>query len=696
MTSDTNDTQEIERIKKRLAREKKARQQAEILLEEKSQELYKINTNLHEHMRLLEATVINAKDAIIITDADLDNGPNIIYVNNAFCKLSGYTIEEIMGKTPRILQGHATDRNVLNDLKEKLSNGKSFQGELKNFSKYGAEYWLDINITPVKNDEGTITHFTSIERDITERKAKEAELKHQMKRAKTANVSKSEFLANMSHELRTPMNGIIGLSDLLMDTPLNEEQEQSIEAINKSSETLLIILNDILDFSKIEAGEMTFENIPFNLKAVIDDTIKLLKSQIESKNIEFKYHYSSSLPAGLVGDSTRLQQIIINLIGNALKFTEKGEIALTLSRTEDNMLKILVDDTGIGIPKNKLNDIFMKFTQADETTSRRFGGTGLGLSISQKLTELMGGTIGVHSIEGQGSSFWFKIPIVEADIDVSKMSTNTQNLTPVDFSNANIMIVDDHPINLMYMRKLLKKIGIDRVQMVDNGQEAFEYTQVGMYDAILMDCQMPGMDGFETTEAIRKMHKGNTLHTPIIAVTANAMKGDREKCIAAGMDDYLSKPVDPNALQQTLQKWVSYNEINKDGDIESVDDLVTEIKPVEDIASPKSDTKPPVDLPALRELFGDDPDDEKMLFDLFFTTSYETIENLQDAINNDDNEQWRKAAHKIKGSAANMRAEKLATICTKAEGGYQATAQIKNNFLDAIRNEIKKINMQLS
>jgi PAS domain S-box-containing protein len=686
--TDSND-KKIDRLLKRLEREKNARQQAEKLLEKKSHDLYKQNTNLHEHMRLLEATVINAKDAIMITNADLIDGPNIIYVNDAFCKLSGYTSDEVIGKTPRILQGETTDHKVLDDLKEKLGNGRSFQGELRNFSKDGTEYWLDISVTPVKDSDGNITHFTAIERDITDRKLNEEELQRERDRAETANIAKGEFLANMSHELRTPMNGIIGLSDLLMDTPMNEEQKQSVEAINKSSETLLILLNDILDSSKIDAGEMALENVPFNLKAVIDDTIKLLKSRIDEKNIEFKYHYSPSLPAGLVGDSTRLQQIIINLIGNALKFTDKGEITLSLSRTEDNLMKIVVDDTGIGIPKDKLDDIFMKFTQADESTSRRFGGTGLGLSISQKLTELMGGTIGVHSIEGQGSSFWFKIPIIEADIDVTQMSTNHQNLTPVDFSNANIMVVDDHPINLMYMRKLLKKIGIDRVQMVDNGQEAFEYTQVGMYDAILMDCQMPGMDGFETTEAIRKMHKGNALHTPIIAVTANAMKGDREKCIAAGMDDYLSKPVDPNALQQTLQKWVKYEEL----ELVSIDvkiSTVTEENQGHETTS--VDTPPPVDLPALRDLFGNDPDDEKMLFDLFFTTSDEALKNLKQAMDTNDNEQWRKAAHKIKGSAANMRAENLAAICTEAEKNYEYSDK-KDHYLTNIKKEIQNIEL---
>lgn len=679
----TETTKEIENLKKRITREKNARLAAEKLLEDKSKELYLSNANLNEYMRLLEAAVINAKDAIMITDSDLINGPNIVYVNDAFSRLSGYTKEEAIGKTPRILQGQKTDRETLDRLKETLGQGKSFTGELKNYSKDGTEYWLDISISPVRDDKGDITHFTAIERDITERKKSEKELKEQIEKAETANVSKSEFLANMSHELRTPMNGIIGLSDLLKDTSLDEEQEQSVEAINKSAENLLILLNDILDFSKIEAGEMTLENIPFDLKAVIEETVRLLKSQIEDKGIKFAYHYSPSLPSGLLGDSTRLQQILINLIGNALKFTDSGgEITLSLSRTEDNMMRIVVDDTGVGIPESKLDDIFMKFTQADESTSRRYGGTGLGLSISQKLTELMNGSIGVHSILGQGSSFWFKIPIIEAEIEPQK-TLEEEDRTETVFDNAHILVVDDHPINLMYMRKLLKKIGIERIQMVDNGQEAFEYTQVNMYDAILMDCQMPGMDGFETTTAIRKMHQGNALHTPIIAVTANAMKGDREKCIESGMDDYLSKPVDPNNLKQILKRWVKYREIESE-----------QIKTEEIPTTEKTDISEdcPVNIEELRDLFGNDPDDEKMLFDLFFTTSQEAMDALSSAIANKDNEHWRKSAHKIKGSAANLRANNLAEICSKAEQDSECTIEEKKTHLNKIEQELEIVN----
>lgn len=686
---------QIKRLEKRLEREKNARQQAEDLLEEKSRQLYELNSNLSEHMRLVEASVLNAKDGVMVTTANLDEGPHIVFVNEALCKLSGYTEEELIGKTPRILQGADTSRDVLNDLKYRLQNGKSFQGELQNYTKDGTSYWLDVSITPVKNDDGEVTHFTAIERDITDRKIIEQEMSEQRDKAEQANIAKSDFLANMSHELRTPMNGIIGLSDLLMDTKLDDEQKQSVEAINNSSEGLLLLLNDILDFSKIEADEMTLENIPFDLKRAVDETINLLKPQVEKKGLQLDTYFAPTVPRGIMGDSSRIRQILTNLIGNAVKFTDKGSITVNFTRSQNNMIKVTVDDTGIGIPPSRLDDIFKKFTQADESTTRQYGGTGLGLAICQKLVNLMNGNIGVDSVIGQGSSFWFTIPLIEADIEIKDEKSNTTS-DAVDFGNAHILVVDDHPVNLMFARKLLKKIGIERIQLADNGQEAFEYTQVAMYDAILMDCQMPGMDGFQTTEAIRKMHRGNALHTPIIAVTANAMKGDREKCLEAGMDDYLSKPIDPNSLIQTLQKWIQTTpkeEITQDDFIASVDDFAVAEETPE---PPEISGNPPVDLPALRDLFGDDPEDEKMLFDLFFSTADEALNNLQQAITENDNEKWRKAAHKIKGSAANMRAENLAAICTQAESDSDATQDQKDVLLKDIQDNITRVREYLN
>lgn len=516
---------------------------------------------------------------------------------------------------------------------------------------------------------GLIQSFDQMRTDIS-RYTKD--LQYAVSKADEANRSKSEFLANMSHELRTPMNGIIGLSDLLMDTSLSNEQHQSVDAINKSSEGLLVLLNDILDFSKIEAGEMTLEKATFNLRKILDEVAAIFRVQTDEKGLAFHYHLSPSLPDGVSGDMTRLRQILINLIGNAIKFTEGGSVTLSVSTGDNNMVRFAVEDTGIGIDDDKLGDIFNKFTQADESTTRRFGGTGLGLAICKRLVQMMDGDIGVDSTLGKGSTFWFTLSLPVAELDTSYINDYAAGKGEADFGNAHVLVVDDHPVNLMFARKLLKKIGIDRIQIVDSGEQAYECTQVEIYDAILMDCQMPGMDGFQTTQAIRKMHKGRNLHTPIIAVTANAMKGDKEKCIAAGMDDYISKPIDQAALITKLKKWIPHrmkgqcaNEGLKGG--------------------------VPIDLHALRELFGGDPAEEKALLDAFFETAEGDIRILEQAMNEDDTLLWKKTAHRLKGTAMNISAYALTRASETAEKNANADLAQKQDYLKIIQDRINQL-----
>ncbi|MCK6417781.1 MAG: ATP-binding protein, partial [Alphaproteobacteria bacterium] len=360
-----------------------------------------------EKARLLEAAIAYGKDSVVITNAQFkDDGPHIIYVNESFTRITGYTAEEVMGKNPRFLQGKDTDRNVLARLKACLTEGKPFSGEIKNYSKDGIAYWLDINVIPVRNSVGKITHYASIQRDVTDRKAFEKELTITKEAAEVANRAKGDFLANMSHELRTPMNGIIGLSDLLLDLNLNAEQKELGEAINVSARNLLILLNDILDLSKIEAGELTLENVSFDLRKTVRQTIELLAPIASRKGVVLESTINPIVPERLMGDPGRLQQIMTNLVSNAIKFTEVGYVRLDITTQRDGardvLLQMRVEDTGIGIPDDKRDIIFEKFTQADVSTARKYGGTGLGLAITKELVEMMGGRISFDSAENKG------------------------------------------------------------------------------------------------------------------------------------------------------------------------------------------------------------------------------------------------------------------------------------------------------
>ena len=631
--------------------------------------------------RLLGAAMEVAKDGVIITKANLDN-PEIIYVNEAISKISGYSADELIGQTPRILQGPMTCRETLNRLKNALSQGKAFQGELQNYSKDGNIYWLDISIVPVKDENGHITHFAGIERDITQRKIFEMQLQVTKDAAETANKAKGDFLANMSHELRTPMNGIIGLSELLMEMDIASEQNELAEAINSSSRNLLILLNDILDLSKIEAGELTFEHIPFDPRRAVRQTVDLLKPIASKKRIVLENTINPIVPEKLMGDPSRVQQIMNNLISNAIKFTEVGYVRVDITstglQTGDPELHIRVEDTGIGIPDHKQKEVFQKFTQADVSTARKYGGTGLGLSITQELVEMMGGTIGFDSEEGKGTTFYVRLPIEIAEHDIEDTDA-VSTAAPIN-TGAKVMVVDDHPVNLLFMRKVLKKIGFGDVDEATCGREAIELAEQHEYDLIFMDCQMPEIDGFEASTIIREREK-EVGEIKIIAVTADAMKGARERCINAGMNDYISKPVDTEKLRAVLGEWVP-GDVSKAGrNKNKVARMVEETMHADIVAAPVSSDV--MDWERLRMFTDGDPQEEKALIDMFITYAEESLEVLCNFANV-DNEDWQKAAHKLKGSAANLGAKALSHACLEAEHNFDCDDTYREEMLNNI------------
>ncbi|MFW6357966.1 MAG: response regulator [Chroococcales cyanobacterium] len=916
---------------------RKAQQDLEKRVEERTSDLLIANDTLtteieerqriEERLRLFESAVIHANDAILITEAEpIDEpGPRIVYVNQAFCRMTGYSPEDVMGKTPRILQGKESDRGELDKLRAALQKWQAVRVELLNYRKDGTPFWVELNIVPIANEMGWYTHWMSVQRDVTERKQAEQRRererqqlqqiihnapvamamfdtqmryqaysnqwlrdyqlegetliaryhsevlpalaqKHQAvysqalqgqilsatedvltlpdgskfyfrwavqpwytteediggivvvtqsinelvkarESALEASRMKSQFLATMSHEIRTPMNGVIGMTDLLLQTSLNPQQRDYVMTLKSSAQNLLLIINDILDFSKLEAGEMRLEKIEFNLNHCVEEVTDLLNLQAQEKGLELLSVVDSDIPWTLKGDPNRLRQVLVNLAGNAIKFTDSGKVVIEVDLVSETAnavtLEVKVRDTGIGISPANQKKLFQSFSQVDSSTTRQYGGTGLGLVICQQLVELMGGEIGVNSEYGVGSTFRFtaqfdklsasssssekrsphvltglKLLVVDDQGTTSRMIrhytrawgiewhevshiqpayltlleaakneapytvvlinlqsptlkgdllgqlisfdpilSSTKWVVTVSLQQHNqvkallsqgacdyllhplkpsrlfdclariqgdrslvapqppsasqqallgslkVLVVEDTPINQKVLCQQLEMLGCQQVACAANGQEALDRLRKETYDLVLMDCLMPVLDGYKATAAIRQ-REGNTRHTIIIAMTANAMKGEREKCLAVGMDDYISKPVEMEALNAVVTNWASqcFPEPRKtDAQSDSSD---------ESILSKEKTT--PIDWERLHELSQGDSAFELELIQDFMTDAPTYVEGIKHSLINDDYEKLARQAHQLKGAASMVFIRELPAIAAQLEHQAQA------------------------
>lgn len=650
-------------------------------------------------LRVYEALFRSANEGIMITDkGESEKGPLITAINPKFTEITGYGPSEVIGKSPVILQGKKTSKAALKKIGEAVRARKNVSVDLVNYRKNGEEFWQRLKVFPVVGEGGEVINFASFQSDVTQEKKDEAALKRARRtaekareEAEKANRAKSEFLANISHELRTPMNSILGMSQLLCEhSQLDEDDLNTAGIIHRSAKGLLEVVNDLLDLSKIEAGEVVLEKIPFSLDDVFGDLMDEMLVTASEKGLVFHLDRNTPHHVYLLGDPLRFRRVLTNIVGNAIKYTEDGSVTVTYDITElkDDMIELRCEviDTGIGIPEDRLDAIFDKFAQADVSTTRRFGGTGLGLNIARELVEMMGGTIGVRSVVDEGSVFTVVIPFKQTQkSELVTKSRRDSNLHPereeqrVPLSKARILMAEDHQLNKAFMTKLMARWGVADFQVVETGEDALAAVDGGEYDLVLMDCHMPVMSGYDATREIRAREKGGDTHAPIIALTADAMAGTREKCLDAGMDEYVTKPVDPEDLEYAMSRWIDFSdlEMEKEGTSQSVGPGHV------------------VNFDLLRD-FAETEEELAGFIETFIAQSDDILEVLRDNRSDGTNGDWSDAAHKLKGGAGMFGAEKLAMLCETAQEMKTVTGDDRHQIFDQIENAYMEVRAVLT
>jgi PAS domain S-box-containing protein len=621
----------------------------------------------------------------------------IVSWNEGLKTIKGYDAQDCLGKhlsifyTAKDIEAGLPEQELL---KARIA-GKS-ESESEQVRKDGSRFNAHVAITALHDDAGKLIGFGNVTRDISQQKAAESFLKLARDQAQEASRLKSRFLANMSHEIRTPMNGILGLTDILLRTNLDERQRQLLSTLQQVGASLLTVINDILDFSKLEAGKFSLRTETFSIKDLMENVGQLFLADAETANDNLVVRVSPDLPDTVTGDSHRVKQVLINLTSNAIKFTQGGTIRLSAEATSVSEEKIEVEfrvvDNGIGIAQEQLANVFEPFVQADSAASRQYGGTGLGLSISKSLIDLMEGQIGAESSLGSGSTFWCRIPFkpgsaavkneIENEASMLKTAPRRAIETEANIDRSSlILVIEDNEVNRMVILMELEELGIT-ARAAANGIEALKALSEQRFDLILMDCHMPQLDGWQTTKAIRELEQGN-VHTPIIALTAQALAGDQERCLVAGMDDYLAKPIDFKALELLLERWLP----NK---LPLIPDRAR-------LAALSSDTQvsSSLDLVArLQNKYGCQR--SQNLIRIFLETGETLLRGIGQAICTGDEHSFRRMAHEFAGSCMLLQLEELRRSAQDLERLKPLDQKSAQKTIGEIERAFSKLKEELS
>ncbi|MEW2914913.1 ATP-binding protein [Leisingera sp. JC11] len=518
------------------------------------QQLEAANNRLQEQRmeaRRLALVAENANDSVMLMDRE----GRITWVNDSFTRITGYSFQEALGRLPGdLLNSGETDPATIQRLKDSVRYARPVRLEIRNRCKDGRLVWIETSQVPMLNSDGRLETMIAVERDITAAKEHARQLEKARIAAEDGARAKADFLATMSHEIRTPMNGVIGMAQLLRDSGLSEEQALYADTILNSADMLLPLIDDVLDFSKMDAEELALSPVNFDPRASFENTVRLLQAQAAAKGLDLTLEIQDGLPAQLHGDDRRIRQILMNLAGNAIKFTKQGGVAVALGgapAARGYELTFTVTDTGIGIAEEKLADVFERFSQADAAISRRFGGTGLGLAISRRLAEAMGGGIAVSSELGTGSCFAVRLHLEDAQAEnAAPLPAAEEASDPAALDGLRVLVAEDNAVNRLLVEKFLHATPVE-LAFAQDGREAVARFEDFAPDIILMDMSMPEMDGLEATRAIRALPRPQPA---IVALTANAFESDRKACLAAGMDEFMSKPISKAKLLDLLAK----------------------------------------------------------------------------------------------------------------------------------------------